>query len=44
MDPARDVQYVATGFGATGRSGYQIGARAGLIYWGTAIAGFENAA
>ena len=43
MDPARDVQYVATGFGATAVQALKSGRVQGLIYWGTAIAGFENA-
>jgi NitT/TauT family transport system substrate-binding protein len=43
MDPARDVQYVATGFGATAIQAIKSGRVQGLIYWGTAIAGFENA-
>jgi NitT/TauT family transport system substrate-binding protein len=43
MDPARDVQYVATGFGATAIQALKSGHVQGLIYWGTAIAGFENA-
>jgi NitT/TauT family transport system substrate-binding protein len=43
MDPARDVQYVATGFGATAVQAIKSGRVQGLIYWGTAIAGFENA-
>ena len=43
MDPARDVQYVATGFGATAVQALKSGRVQALIYWGTAIAGFENA-
>lgn len=43
MDPARDVQYVATGFGTTAVQAIKSGRVQGLIYWGTAIAGFENA-
>jgi NitT/TauT family transport system substrate-binding protein len=43
MDPARDIQYVATGFGATAVQAIKSGRVQGLIYWGTAIAGFENA-
>jgi NitT/TauT family transport system substrate-binding protein len=43
LDPARDVQYVATGFGATAVQAIRSGRVQGLIYWGTAIAGFENA-
>jgi NitT/TauT family transport system substrate-binding protein len=43
MDPARDVQYVSTGFGATAVQALKSGHVQGLIYWGTAIAGFENA-
>ena len=43
MDPARDIQYVSTGFGATAVQAIKSGRVQGLIYWGTAIAGFENA-
>jgi NitT/TauT family transport system substrate-binding protein len=43
MDPTRDIQYVPTGFGATAVQAIKSGRVQGLIYWGTAIAGFENA-
>jgi NitT/TauT family transport system substrate-binding protein len=43
MNPARDVQVVATGYGVTPVQAIKSGRVQGLLYWGTAIASFENA-
>jgi NitT/TauT family transport system substrate-binding protein len=43
MDPKRDVDLVPVGVGATAIQAFQSGRVQGLMYWGGAIATFENA-
>lgn len=43
MDPAKDIQMVALGMGAAPVEAMRSGKVQGLIYWGSAIASFENA-
>jgi NitT/TauT family transport system substrate-binding protein len=43
MDPKRDVELVPVGVGATAMQALQSGRVQGLMYWGGALATFENA-
>jgi NitT/TauT family transport system substrate-binding protein len=42
-DPSKDIELVATAMGATPVQAMQAGRVQGLLYWGSAIASFENA-
>jgi len=43
MDPAKDVELIAVGMGAAPVEAMKSGKAQGLIYWGSALTGFENA-
>jgi NitT/TauT family transport system substrate-binding protein len=43
LDPAKDVELISVGMGAAPIEAMRSGKAQGLIYWGSALAGFENA-
>ena len=43
VKPTGDVKYISTGFGAPAVSALRTGKVDGLMYWASAIAGFQNA-
>ena len=43
IDPEKDVQMIAVGAGAPALDSLRTGKMAGLLFWASAIAGFENA-
>ncbi len=43
LDPAKDVELISVGMGAAPVDALRTGKAQGLIYWGSALTGFENA-
>jgi NitT/TauT family transport system substrate-binding protein len=43
IDPAKDVEMISVGMGAAPVEALRSGKAQGLIYWGSALTGFENA-